>query len=366
MLTPSDESPESVARLGVIGAGDISAQYARTLRDHPGIEIVRIGGRDPQRAAIRAHQLGVAAGGTIEELLADDRIDLVLNLTPPQAHFETSMRILDAGKHAWSEKPVALRGEEVAELRAMAEARGVRIGVAPDTFLGPGIQRAVRMLRDGAVGAPAGGIAIMQKPGPEAWHPAPEFFYRKGAGPLHDIGVYYLTALTQLLGSIVEVRADGRISQQPRRVATGPSAGTLFRSEVPTTVGAIYRFEGGAQVSALFGFDAHRTREVLEIEGSEGDLAIPDPDKFEGTITLRTSGGSPRRFEAAAAPDQPRAGRGIGALELLDAVREGRPHRASLELAGHVLDALNATLEALDTGAAVSVLSRLPQVMPAR
>lgn len=354
------DTRQPAARLGIIGAGDISTQYARTLQDRPEATIVRIGGRDPQRAAVRARELGVPTGGSVEELLADESIDLVLNLTPPQAHFETSMRILDAGKHVWSEKPVALHAHEVVELRAMAEAHGVRIGVAPDTFLGPGIQRAVELLRAGAVGTPTGGVAIMQKPGPEAWHPNPEFLYQHGAGPLHDVGVYYLTALVQLLGSVVEVRADSQTSDRPRRVATGPNAGAVFASAVPTMVRAVYRFDGGAQVSALFGFDAHRAREVLEIEGSEGELAIPDPDGFEGTITLRTADGSVRGFEAVARPGEPRPGRGIGALELLQAVREKRPHRASLDLATHVLDALDATLDAARSGAAAAVLSRLP------
>lgn len=347
------------ARIGIIGPGNIAGQYVRTLRDHPEVEVTTLSGRDPERAAVEAGRHGVSGSGSIERLLGDDSIDLIVNLTPPDAHVDVSLAILDAGKHVWSEKPIALDRDGVDAIARLAAARERRVGVAPDTFLGPGVGGGVRIARTGRVGALTGAVAMMQKPGPESWHPDPAFLYRRGAGPLHDMGVYYVTALVPFLGAVESVVGSARMPRRARVVATGPKAGETFEAEVPTAVRAVLSFAGGAEAVAYFSFDASVSRAVLRIEGERGEISLPDPDTFGGVIGVH----SDDRWEQIAAPAG-RAGRGIGIIDLLRSERAGVPHRASLELAAHVLEVMDAVLESARTGRRVLVSTRPPEHRP--
>lgn len=347
----------SRARIGIIGPGSISAQYISTLRDHPEVEVAMLASRDPQRAAFAAARHGIRDSGSIEQLLGDDSIDLVVNLTPPDAHVDVSLAILDAGKHVWSEKPVALDREGVDALARLAAARDRRVGVAPDTFLGPGVDGALRLAHAGRVGALTGAVAVMQKPGPESWHPNPAFLYRRGAGPLHDMGVYYLTALVPFLGAVESVVGSTTLSHRPRVVATGPHAGARIEAEVPTAVRAVLRFAAGAEAAAYFTFDTVVSRAILTVEGERGEISVPDPDAFGGVIGVR----SDDRSEQIDAPAG-RAGRGIGIVDLVRSVRAGVPHRASLEVAAHVLEVMDAIVESAQTGRRTLVTSRPPTV----
>jgi len=349
----ADERPR--ARIGIIGLGSISAQYINTLRDHPEVEIAMLASRDPERAASAAIRHGVRGSGSIGQLLGDDGIDLIVNLTPPEAHVEVSLAILDAGKHVWSEKPVALDQDGVQAIARLAAARDRRVGVAPDTFLGPGVDGALGIARSGRLGTLTGAVAVMQKPGPESWHPNPAFLYRRGAGPLHDMGVYYLTALVVFLGGVESVVGSATLSHRPRVIASGPRAGDRIEVDVPTAVRAVLRFATGAEAVAHFTFDTVLSRTILTIESERGEISVPDPDTFGGVIELRSDGRS-ERIDAPAAG----AGRGIGIVDLLRSVRAGVPHRASLELAAHVLEVMDAIVASAETGRRTFVSSRPP------
>ena len=359
-MTLSTPSAAPLARIGIIGPGSISSQYIRTLLRCPDVDLAFIAGRNAERARDQAEHFGIGQSGSVAELLKDECIDLVLNLTTPEAHFDVSMDILTAGKHLWSEKPAAMNHSQVDEIARLSGQHDLRVGVAPDTFLGAGIQESLRLAATGALGTLTGALAVMQKPGPEAWHPDPEFLYRKGAGPLHDIGVYYLTALVQFLGPLAETSATGFISPRTRTIAAGPRAGTTFQSDVPTVMRALYRFESGAEASAMFSFDAYRDRTILEIEGNDGELSVPDPDGFDGPIELRLDGRQPTTITTS----NRGAGRGVGVIDLVRSLGAGQPHRASLELAAHVLDAMDATLEAAQTDRVVPIGSSVTTPRP--
>ena len=346
--------------IGVVGAGVISTQYLDTLTRAADVDVRFVADLDPARARARATEFGVPDGGTVEALLADDAIEIVVNLTVPAAHVEVALRALAAGRHVWNEKPIAPDRTGARAVLDAARTAGLRVAAAPDTLLGPGFQAALRLVADGAVGTPISALTLLQTPGPEHWHPDPAFLFQDGAGPLLDMGPYYLTALVQLLGPVVGVQALGSRARAERTVGSGPRAGQRFAVTVPTQVSALYRFAGGASAQSLFSFDSPRVRRRFELTGTEGTLVVPDPNTFIGAPEIHRAGGEVHRLARTATT----AGRGTGVVELARAVRDGRPERASGELAYHVLDTMLATLEAAESGAAVAVASTAPPVPP--
>jgi predicted dehydrogenase len=340
-------------RVGVIGAGVISTEYLRNLTALPDLDVRAVGDLDPERARAQAAAFGVPRGGPVADVLADDAIELVVNLTVPQAHVDVALQALAAGKHVWNEKPIGLDRESTRTLLDTAGARGLRVATAPDTFLGPGIQTARRMLESGVIGTPLTALTLFQTPGPESWHPNPDFLFQDGAGPLFDLGPYYITALVQLLGPITQVSAVTSRARAKRTIGSGPRAGQQFDVTVPTHVAAIYRFAGGASAQSLFSFDSAVKRRTIEISGTTGTLVVPDPNTFSGDVVVHGLDGEPVTTPAAPAP----ATRGTGVLELARAVRAGRPERASGLLGAHVLDVMISTIEAAERGAPVDVTS---------
>ncbi|MFD1721602.1 Gfo/Idh/MocA family protein [Amnibacterium endophyticum] len=360
--------------VGVIGAGVISAQYLGNLTTFPDLEVRFVADIDLERAKARADEFGVPASGSVEELLADDGIDIVVNLTLPSVHAEVDLAILAAGKHVWSEKPIATNAEDARRVLDAAEEAGLRVAVAPDTLLGAGLQTAFRAIADGRIGQPTTATTMVLNPGPDRWHPAPEFLFQAGGGPLLDLGPYYLSTLVTVFGSVVRVSAIGSIARPERVVESGPRAGTTFEVTVPTHSALLLEFEGGGSAQATFSFQSALPRAgFFEITGTTGAIVLPDPNMFEGDSELWTleswkgitgqNKPDPERIPAEGATQS----RGLGVLELARAIRDGVPERASGALAAHVLDVMLAAAEASESHRAVEVSSRVaaPAPLPA-
>ncbi|MCD2443374.1 Gfo/Idh/MocA family oxidoreductase [Agromyces sp. SYSU K20354] len=350
--------------VGVIGAGVISSQYLENLTRFPDLEVSFVADLDRDRAAAQARKYGIPGSGTVADLLAIDAIEIVVNLTIPAAHVDVGLQILDAGKHVWAEKPFALDREGGRLLLDRAVERGLRVASAPDTFLGAGLQTAQRLVDAGEIGAATTALALFRAVGPESWHPNPEFLFAKGGGPLYDMGPYYLTALVQLFGPVARVTAAASTSRATRVIGSGPRAGTEFPVEVPTHHAALVDFESGASAQVVFSFESRwECPAVLEVAGTTGALALPDPNAFEGMISVWTDDPAhPREIESTGVSD----GRGIGVLELARAIRTGVPERAHGQLAFHVLDVIVSIDESARSGvpALVPSTAQRPSALP--
>lgn len=351
--------------VGVIGAGVISAQYLRNLAMAADVEVWMVADLDAARAAERAAQFGVPASGDVAALLARDDVELVVNLTSPAAHVAVGLDALAAGKHVFSEKPLALDRERGRRLLDAAAAAGLRVASAPDTILGAGLQTARRLIESGVIGEPLTALTQFQVPGPESWHPNPEFLYAAGGGPVFDMGPYYVSALVQSLGPVARVIARGSRASAERVIGSGPRAGTTFPVEVLTHVAALLDFRSGATAQSAFSFQSTRpTVGVVEISGTEGTLRLPDPNTFDGDVELwRAGAGEPELVHATGST----LSRGHGVVEFARAIREGRPERCSGEFAYHVLDVLIAMVESAEDGVGVEIGStvEVPPALPA-
>ncbi len=346
--------------VGVIGAGTISTQYLTNLTSFPDLDVRVVADLAVDRARAQAEAFGVPRWGSVEDVLADPEVEVVVNLTIPAAHVEVASAAVAAGKDVWTEKPFALDRASGTSLLEAAARADRRVATAPDTFLGAGIQTSRRLLESGEVGDPLTALVLLQSAGPESWHPDPAFLFAEGAGPLFDIGPYYLTALVQLLGPVARVSATSSRARPQRTIGSGPKAGQVFDVEVPTHVSALYEFEGGASASALFSFDSAVSRTQLEVAGTTGTLELPDPNTFDGDVQVHALDGTARSEPSVGST----ASRGAGVLELARAIRAGRPERASGAQAFHVLDVMVSTVEAAQRRSPVDVESTV-EVAPA-
>ncbi|MEI8407458.1 MULTISPECIES: Gfo/Idh/MocA family protein [unclassified Kribbella] len=345
----------SAVGVGVIGAGVISDAYIKSMQSFRDLAVVAIGDLRPEAAKEKAEQYGIEAHGGPEAVLSNPDVEIVVNLTIPIAHVEVALAAVAAGKHVWSEKPFSLDQESGLKLLSTAQDAGLRLGCAPDTILGPGLQESRRIIERGEIGQPLTALTLMQSPGPESWHPNPAFLFQEGAGPLWDIGPYYLTTLVQLFGPVAAVAGLGSKSREKRTIGSGPLAGTDFDVTVPTHVSAIARFESGQSSQSIFSFDSPLPRAgVVEITGSEATLAVPDPNRFDGEIKIRRRGAED--WETIANTEAS-AERGTGVLDMARAIRENRPHRATGALAFHIVDVMASITDSIDTGAFVDVTS---------
>jgi predicted dehydrogenase len=348
--------------VGVIGAGNISTQYLTTLTVLPDLRVLFVADLDLERARVQAEAFGVPRHGSVEQLLADDGIEIVVNLTIPAVHAEVGRRIIAAGRNVWSEKPLALDHESGRALLAAADAAGLRVACAPDTVLGPGIQSALRAIARGDIGEPLTALTLFQVPGPESWHPDPEFLFARGAGPLFDMGPYYLSTLVHAFGSIERVSAVSSTSHTTRTIGSGPRAGTSFPVGVPTHHAAIIGFVSGQSAQSTFSFqDAQKRMGFVEISGTEGTIVLPDPNRFDGDSTLWRSGTEEPTTLAAVGRAY---GRGTGVLDLARSIRHGVAERASGAIAAHVLDAMLAITLAAETRAPVELHSAIDRPEP--
>ncbi|MGW6745235.1 Gfo/Idh/MocA family protein [Streptomyces sp. NPDC055025] len=325
-------------RIGMVGAGKISGAYLDTLERLDGVTLTAVTDLDPGRAgAVAARVPGVAVSGSVAELVARPDVDAVLNLTIPAAHAEVALAALAAGRHVYGEKPLAATRAEADAVLAAAGAAGLRVGCAPDTVLGTGVQTARKAVDDGLIGTPVAATAFMTTPGHERWHPDPEFYYRPGGGPLLDMGPYYLSALVHLLGPVVQVTGAASRPRAEREIGSGPRAGERFAVEVATHVTGVLRHAGGALTTLVMSFDIHAARlPRIEVHGTAGSLSVPDPNGFDGPVDVHADGGEWETLPVSAGYTG--AGRGTGLADLAEALAAGRPHRASAELSRHVLD----------------------------
>lgn len=364
--------------VGIIGCGNISAAYLRLGPLFRGYEIRAVADINMSAAEARAAEFGVRAN-SVDDLLTADDIDMVVNLTIPDAHFAVTKRILEAGKHAYSEKPFVLSLEEGETLRTICAAKGLRVGSAPDTFLGGAHQLARRAIDEGRVGRIVAGTAHVLNHGMEHWHPNPAFFFLPGAGPMLDLGPYYVTNLIQLLGPVARVGALATASFADRRVtAEGPMTGKTVPVKTPTNIHALLDFASGATVTLSTSWDiwAHRHAN-MELYGTDGSLFVPDPNFFGGKVEV--SGAGPDIAEMAmddhpfGVPNQdhPRGKvanyRGAGLADMALAITAGRPHRCSLELALHAVEVMTACLKSGETGQFVTMTTTCdrPAALPA-
>lgn len=331
--------------IGIIGVGTISVQYFAEFPKLPGLRIVAVADVNEARAAEVAAEQGVEAL-SVDALLADPRIDAVLNLTIPAAHIEIATRALRAGKHVYGEKPLALDPGEAAAMLDLARRQGLRVGSAPDTVLGTGVQTARALLDSGAVGEPVAAAVHWSAPGHELWHPAPRFYYQPGGGPLFDMAPYYLTTLVTLLGPVVRVSGVATRSSRRRTIATGSQAGTAIPVDVDTHVSAILEHANGLTSTLTVSFEVWASRAPLfELYGTAGTIAVPDPNRFSDPVEAWTVD-RPEWTEVPASAGYADAGRGFGLADMAHAIETGRPHRASGELAFHVLEIMDAVLRA--------------------
>ena len=351
-------------KVGIVGCGTISRVYLRNARTFEILDVVAVADLVPERARARAEEFGVPRACTTEELLADPEIDLVVNLTIPKAHAEVALAALEAGKHVYNEKPLAIRREDGRQLVETARARGLLVGCAPDTFLGGGLQTCRRLIDEGAIGEPVAATAFMMSHGHESWHPDPAFYYQAGGGPMFDMGPYYLTALVTLIGPVRRVTGSARITFPERTITSQPKYGQKIQVEVPTHVAGIMDFASGAIGSIITSFDVWAAQlPWIEIYGTEGTLSVPDPNTFGGPVRLRKAG-EKEWVEVPLTHGYTTNMRGLGVADMAEAIRSGRPHRANGDLAYHVLDIMEAFHDASREGRHVELASTCARPEP--
>ncbi|MEX0365212.1 MAG: Gfo/Idh/MocA family protein [Ruegeria sp.] len=355
--------------IGVMGCGNISAAYMRLAPLFKGIEIRACADVNAKAAQTRAREFGLRAHG-VEDLLAADDVDIVVNLTVPSAHFEVSKQALKAGKHVYSEKPFVLSLQEGLDLTAIAKEQGLRIGSAPDTFLGGAHQLARKLIDDGAVGKVTSGTCFVQSAGMEMWHPNPDFFFKPGGGPVLDLGPYYISNLVQLLGPVRRVAATTSAATEYRTITSKPRRGEKIKVETPTTVHALLLFETGAQILYGTSWDVqHHGHSNMELYGTEGTLYVPDPNFFGGEVKA-TSGG---KFAKVPKWDHPFARvnegsnanyRAAGLADMASAIVEGQTHRCNSAFALHVVEVMTAILRSGEEGAFIDITTRCDRPAP--
>jgi len=351
--------------VGVIGCGNISAAYFRLAPLFRGIEMRACADINAEAAKARAAEFGLRAE-TIDGLLAAADIDIIVNLTVPAAHYEVSKQILDAGKHVYSEKPFVLSVAEGLDLKKRAEKKGLRIGSAPDTFLGGAHQLARDIIDSGKLGRITSGTCHVMNHGMEHWHPNPDFFFQPGGGPILDLGPYYLANLIQLIGPVKQVAALTTIPFKERTISSKPRFGEKVPVNTPTTIHALLEFANGAAVSLNASWDVWQHGHApMELFGDEGTIYVPDPNFFGGNVRYTQKADPvkklPKWDHPFAVPNQQHSQgmmanyRAAGLADMAIAIGEGRPHRCSMELALHAVDVMTGVLKSGETGKFVAM-----------
>lgn len=354
----------SPARVGIVGCGVISRAYATNASAFGSFEIVACADLDAARAEAAAAEFSLQALG-VDELLGSDSIEIVLNLTPPAAHAAVTRAALETGKHVYSEKPLGTTTREARELAELADSLGLRLGCAPDIFLSGAYQKARSLLDEGAIGDPLAVSAAMLSGGQETWHPDADIFFRDGAGPLLDMGPYYVTAIISLLGPVRRVAGFASTFVPERTIEIGPRSGERFTTETPTHISSMLELDGGvtAMLVATFESPGHYASTML-VHGSKGELALPDPNGFDGQLRVRRGR---REWESITYASRGAAdARGLGLHDMVEAIAEDRPHRANADLATHVVDVARSILDACVTGSATMIESTTerPDALP--
>src|SRR5690349_17784497 len=343
--------------IGVIGCGVISGAYLTAAKAFPILDIRGLADMNPAAAAARAKEFGLKAIA-IDTLLADPTIEIILNLTIPKAHVAVGLQALKAGKHVYSEKPLGVVFKDGRKLMDFAAKRKLRVGSAPNTFLGGAHQTCRKLIDSGMIGAPVGGTAFFMCPGHERWHPAPDFYYQKGGGPVLDMAPYYITDLVNLLGPVARVLAMTSMPKKTRTITSQPRHGEAIPVEVPTHAVGTLQFVSGALVQMSMSFDVTAHRHLpIEIYGTKGTLVVPDPNRFGGEIEFAAEKEKwiPLKTELPYADGNHRS---IGLADMAHAIRSKRPHRASGALALHVLEVMEAFDRSAKSGRAIAIATR--------
>ena len=353
--------------VGIMGAGNISAAYLKLAPLFRNLEVRGIADIKPEAAKARADEFKVKAQ-TPDELLKNSEIDVIVNLTIPSTHFSVSKDILSAGKHAYSEKPFVLSVEEGRQLKALADERKLKVGSAPDTFLGGAHQQARAIIDSGKVGRIASGTMHVLSRGMEHWHPNPDFFFQPGGGPILDLGPYYITDLISLVGPVKRVTAFTGMARAEREVtAEGPFKGTFIKVGTPTTIHAVLEFMNGALITLGASWDvSSHGHHNIELYGTEGTVYVPDPNFFNGDIVVTDRAGTKEKVTPWEHPfgvpnwgletPNPRANyRNAGLADMMDSVETGRAARCGLDVALHAVDVMTSILRAGETGQVITL-----------
>lgn len=335
--------------IGLIGTGNISDAYMRNAGTFPMLKVLACADARPEVARAKAESWGIRAL-SVDDLLADPAIDIVLNLTTPQHHVPVGLAALAAGKHVYAEKPLAVTLADALRLVAAADQAGLRVGSAPDTFLGGSHQTARAALDSGRIGEVVAGTCHMMVPGHESWHPDPDFYYQPGGGPMLDMGPYYLTCLVNMLGPVRAVTGAATRARDSRTIGSGPRAGQKIAVTVDTHISGILDFANGAQVTITTSFDVWKHgHNHIELYGRDGSMIVPDPNRFDGAVMASAGAGD-------WAEVVPTHGYGdgnwriLGLADMAQAIIDGRPHRAGLGLALHVLEIMETIARSADEG----------------
>ena len=347
-------------KIGIAGIGKISGIYLDNLTGmfSKRVKLAAVTDVIPERSKKAAADYSVASFKSAAEMIRSPDVDIILNLTQPQYHYTVAMAAVKAGKHVYTEKPLCVKREEAEDLLAAAAEKKVRVGGAPDTFLGAGIQTCRKLIDDGWIGKPVAATAFMMNHGPEHWHPAPEFYYKAGGGPMFDMGPYYLTALVNLLGPAARVSGSAQMGMKTRTITSEPLNGAVIDVEVPTHIAGILDFASGAVGTIITSFDIYsHSLPCIEIYGTEGTMQVPDPNTFGGPVMVRRLC-EERWAEIPLLKKYPENSRGLGITEMAEAIDTGRPHRASAELCRHILDIMHGIHDASASGKYYRVKSK--------
>ena len=351
-------------KIGFVGCGNISDVYFKMSQSFENLEVLACTDLDMQRARAQAAKHGLPRACTLQEMLADPEIQIIVNLTPPGAHADIARQALEAGKSVYNEKPLAIERQDGRHLLELAENNRLHLGCAPDTFLGAGLQTCRKLIDEGAIGEPVGAAAFMLGHGPEAWHPDPDFFYQHGAGPMFDVGPYYLTALVTLLGPVKRVTGSARISFPERTIGSGPKRGNKITVRTPTHIAGVLDFTDGTVATIITSFDVWKSNmPYIEIYGSEGTISTPDPNTFGGPVRMWCTK-SEAWEEIPLVPGYTENSRSLGVADMARALQTGRQQRASGQLGYHVLDIMHAIHEASREGKHIEITSACERPAP--
>jgi predicted dehydrogenase len=351
-------------KIGIVGCGNISSVYLRVCPTFDILEVAACADVVEERAVAQAAKFNVPKACSVAELLEDPEIAIVVNLTVPGAHADIALRALRAGKSVYNEKPLALTRDEGQQILRLAADQGLRVGCAPDTFLGGGLQTCRKLIDDGWIGTPVAATAFMLGHGPENWHPDPDFFYQPGAGPLFDMGPYYLTTLIALLGPVRRVTGSARITFPERVIGSEPKRGTMIQVNTPTHVAGVLDFTAGPVATLVTSFDVWAAEVPrIEIYGTAGTLSLPDPNTFDGPVRVRRAGAE-AWSTVPLTHGYTENSRGIGVADMAYGLQSGRAHRAGGELAYHVLDIMHALHDASRAGRHSELASQCARPAP--
>ncbi|MEQ1899990.1 MAG: Gfo/Idh/MocA family oxidoreductase [Devosia sp.] len=350
--------------IGIIGAGNISSQYLRAMKDFPVLDIRAIADIRPEVAAAKAAEFGIRTK-SVEALLADPTVDIIVNLTIPRAHAAVGLQAIAAGKHVYAEKPLGVTFAEGKTLIAAAKKKDLRVGSAPDTFLGGSHQQARAVIDSGKLGTIVGGTAFFACPGHEYWHPDPAFYYDIGGGPVLDMGPYYITDLVNLLGPVARVQAMSATPHKSRVIRSTPKKGQMMPVKVATHVTGNLQFVSGAIIQVTLSFDVPKhSHRPYEIFGTEASMLVPDPNMFGGEVKVAKPRAENWDDVPVKIPYADANYRSLGVADMAHAILSGRPHRASGELALHVLEVMEAFATASKSGEIVKIKTRAERPAP--